>query len=65
MIAEWLLVLCLGTSDVCNERGSVSATRVSEVQCKAAISLDPSITGYCISPDGEVVKREVEVAEQK
>ena len=65
MLAEWLLILCIGGENVCIERGSVTATRVTEVQCKAALTIDPNLTGYCISPEGDIVKPEVEVAETK
>lgn len=57
MLANWLLIMCVGYAHCGGERGSITSIMVTEVQCRAM--LDQSAWERwtytrCVSPDGTV-----------
>lgn len=55
----WLLIMCAYIGGSCDYRGGVTAISVPEAQCRAAIvAVDRNLMAWCISPTGELAKKQ-------
>lgn len=53
---KWLLIVCLGGSDVaCFKDGGIATAMVTERQCRAALTVTDEWRAWCIGPDGQRV----------
>jgi hypothetical protein len=63
---EWLLVICIGVGQYC--QNDISARLVTEFQCKRIVETSlgqHNFTAWCVSPEGNVFPKKAATPPKK